>query len=184
MSDYGGGQDPASGMLVSTMNDLPGFRVDKVIGEVFGLTVRARNVGSSLGSTVKSLRGGELKGQTKMLVDSRMEAMDRLTEEARARGGNAVLAMRFETSVGERAPAGLGQGGRRALERGRRVAECGHWAGQVRFVVVGRVRFHDQNGAVGGECLARVGQRGGRIAEVVEGVQQADQVEAVGGVAG
>lgn len=101
MSDYGGGQDPASGMLVSTMNDLPGFRVDKVIGEVFGLTVRARNVGSSLGSAVKSLRGGELKGQTKMLVDSRMEAMDRLTEEARARGGNAVLAMRFETSVGE-----------------------------------------------------------------------------------
>jgi len=101
MSDYGGGQDPTSGMLVSTMNDLPGFQVDKVIGEVFGLTVRARNVGSSLGSAVKSLRGGELKGQTKMLVDSRMEAMDRLTEEARARGGNAVLAMRFETSVGE-----------------------------------------------------------------------------------
>ena len=87
--------------LLSTMNDLPGFRVDKVIGEVFGLTVRARNVGSSLGSAVKSLRGGELKGQTKMLVDSRMEAMDRLTDEARARGGNAVLAMRFETSVGE-----------------------------------------------------------------------------------
>ena len=88
-------------MLVSTMNDLPGFQVDKVIGEVFGLTVRARNVGSSLGSAVKSLRGVELKGQTKMLADSRMEAMDRLTEEARVRGGNAVLAMRFETSVGE-----------------------------------------------------------------------------------
>jgi uncharacterized protein YbjQ (UPF0145 family) len=101
MSDYGGGQDPASGMLVSTMNDLPGFRVDKVIGEVFGLTVRARNVGSSIGSAVKSLRGGELKGQTKMLAGSRLEAMDRLTEEARERGGNAVLAMRFETSVGE-----------------------------------------------------------------------------------
>ena len=67
MSDYGGGQDPVSGMLISTMNDLPGFRVDRVIGEVFGLTVRARNVGSALGSMVKSLRGGELKGQTKML---------------------------------------------------------------------------------------------------------------------
>ena len=101
MSDYGGGQDPASGMLISTMNDLPGFRVDRVIGEVFGLTVRARNVGSSLGSAVKSLRGGELKGQTKMLASSRLEALDRLTDEARERGGNAVLAMRFETSVGE-----------------------------------------------------------------------------------
>jgi uncharacterized protein YbjQ (UPF0145 family) len=101
MSDYGGGQDPANGMLISSMNDLPGFHVDKVIGEVFGLTVRARNVGSSLGSAVKSLKGGELKGQTKMLAASRVEALDRLTEETRERGGNAVLAMRFETSVGE-----------------------------------------------------------------------------------
>ena len=101
MSDYGGGQDPASGMLISTMNDLPGFRVDRVIGEVFGLTVRARNVGSSIGSALKSIGGGELKGQTKMLAGSRLEAMDRLTDEARERGGNAVLAMRFETSVGE-----------------------------------------------------------------------------------
>jgi uncharacterized protein YbjQ (UPF0145 family) len=63
--------------------------------------VRARNVGSSLGSAMKSLKGGELKGQTKMLVDSRLEAMGRLTEEAATRGGNAVLAMRFETSAGE-----------------------------------------------------------------------------------
>jgi uncharacterized protein YbjQ (UPF0145 family) len=101
MTEFGGGVDPASGMLISTMNDLPGYRVDKVIGEVFGLTVRARNVGSSLGSAMKSLKGGELKGQTKMLAASRVEAMERLSEEARARGGNAVLAMRFETSVGE-----------------------------------------------------------------------------------
>ena len=88
-------------MLITTANDLPGFHVERVLGEVFGLTVRARNVGSSLGSAVKSLRGGELKGQTKMLAASRLEAMDRLSEEARERGGNAVLAMRFETSVGE-----------------------------------------------------------------------------------
>jgi uncharacterized protein YbjQ (UPF0145 family) len=101
MTDHGGGQSPADGTLVSTMNDLPGFDVDKVIGEVFGLTVRARNVGSALGSAMKSLKGGELKGQTKMLAASRVEAIDRLLEEARARGGNAVLAMRFETSVGD-----------------------------------------------------------------------------------
>jgi uncharacterized protein YbjQ (UPF0145 family) len=99
MSDNGGGQDPVNGIMVSSMNDLPGFRVDKVIGEVFGLTVRARNVGSQLGSSLKAIRGGELKGQTKMLAASRVEAMDRLTNEARERGGNAVLAMRFETSV-------------------------------------------------------------------------------------
>ena len=101
MSEFGGGVDPGSGMLVSTMNDVPGIRVERVVGEVFGLTVRARNMGSSMGSAFKSVRGGELKGQTKMLADARMEAIGRLTEEAAARGGNAVLAMRFETSSGE-----------------------------------------------------------------------------------
>ena len=101
MSEYGGGQDPANGLLISTMNDLPGYKVDKVIGEVFGLTVRARNVGSSFGSAMKSLAGGELRGQTKMLAASRLEALNRLSDEARQRGGNAVLAMRFETSAGD-----------------------------------------------------------------------------------
>ncbi|NUR63500.1 MAG: YbjQ family protein [Catenulispora sp.] len=100
-TDYSGGQDPSATLMVSTMNDLPGFRIERVLGEVFGLTVRARNVASSFGSAMKSLKGGELRGQTKMLVDSRMEAMRRLTDEAASRGGNAVLAMRFETSVGE-----------------------------------------------------------------------------------
>jgi uncharacterized protein YbjQ (UPF0145 family) len=100
-SDYGGGQDPANTVMVSTMNDLPGFRVDRVLGECFGLTVRSRNVASSFGSAMKSLKGGELRGQTRMLVDSRMEAMRRLTDEAVTLGGNAVLAMRFETSPGE-----------------------------------------------------------------------------------
>ena len=91
-TDYSGGQDPANNVMVSTMNDLPGFRIERVLGECFGLTVRSRNIGSSFGSAMKSLKGGELKGQTKMLVDSRLEAMARLTEEAVRRGGNAVLA--------------------------------------------------------------------------------------------
>jgi len=64
----------------------------------------------------------------------------------------------------ERDPAGLGQRGRGALERGSRVAERGQRIGQVRCVVVVGVRFHDQDGAVGGEGLAGVGQRGGRVA--------------------
>jgi uncharacterized protein YbjQ (UPF0145 family) len=101
MGDFSGGQDPGTDILISTMNDVPGFRVAQVLGEVFGLTVRARNVGSAFGSAMKSLKGGELKGQTRMLVDSRIEAMGRLTAEAKGRGANAVLAMRFETSAGE-----------------------------------------------------------------------------------
>ena len=80
------------------MNDVPGYRVTAVLGEVFGLTVRSRNIGSQFGAGLKSLVGGELKGMTKNLVDSRHEVISRMTEEAVARGANCVLAMRFDTS--------------------------------------------------------------------------------------
>ena len=85
-------------MLITTANDLPGFEITETLGEVFGLTVRSRNVGSQLGAGLKSLMGGELKGMTKALVDSREQVIERLTEEAQKRGGNAILAMRFDTS--------------------------------------------------------------------------------------
>jgi len=86
------------GHLPSWSNDLPGYQVEEVLGEVFGLTVRSRNVGSQIGAGLKSLVGGELRGMTKALVDSRAQVIERLTEEAERRGGNAVLAMRFDTS--------------------------------------------------------------------------------------
>ena len=85
-------------MLISTMNDVPGYRVTKVLGECFGLTVRSRNAFSQLGAGFKSLAGGELKGMTKNLETSREEVVQRMAEEAEARGANAVLAMRFDTS--------------------------------------------------------------------------------------
>jgi uncharacterized protein YbjQ (UPF0145 family) len=85
-------------MIISTMNELPGYVVEEVFGEVFGLTVRSRNLGSSIGATLKSLIGGELKGMTKMLAAGREEATQRLVEEAEAKGANAVIAFRFDTS--------------------------------------------------------------------------------------
>ena len=85
-------------MIISTMNELPGYTVDEVLGEVFGLTVRSRNVGSQVGASLKSLVGGELKGMTKMLAEGREHATQRLVEEAEAKGGNAVIAFRFDTS--------------------------------------------------------------------------------------
>jgi uncharacterized protein YbjQ (UPF0145 family) len=85
-------------VLISTMNDLPGYQVVEVRGEVFGLTVRSRNIGSALGASVKSLFGGELRGMTKMLVDGRQSATERLVAEAQSKGANAVLAFRFDTS--------------------------------------------------------------------------------------
>jgi len=86
------------GMLISTMNDLPGWEVEQVLGEVFGLTVRSRNVGSQIGASFKSLVGGELKGMTKMLAEGRAHAIARLIEEAQGKGANAILAFRFDTS--------------------------------------------------------------------------------------
>jgi uncharacterized protein YbjQ (UPF0145 family) len=85
-------------MLVVTTNDLPGYRIDEVLGEVFGLTVRSRNAFSQLGAGLKSMLGGELKGMTKALYDSRNEVMQRMIEQAQQRGANAVVAMRFDTS--------------------------------------------------------------------------------------
>ena len=83
-------------IVVKTMNDLPGYRVDEVYGEVFGLTVRSRNIGSDIGAQLKGLVGGEVKGYTKMLADSRLQAVDRLRDSAREAGANAVIAMRFD----------------------------------------------------------------------------------------
>jgi uncharacterized protein YbjQ (UPF0145 family) len=85
-------------MLITTMNDVPGHEITDVYGEVFGLTVRSRNIGSQIGAGLKSIFGGELKGMTKALADSRTEVIQRMTEEAEAKGANAVVAMRFDTS--------------------------------------------------------------------------------------
>jgi uncharacterized protein YbjQ (UPF0145 family) len=85
-------------MIISTMNDLPGYEIEEVFGEVFGLTVRSRNLGSQIGAVLKSLIGGELKGMTKMLAAGRQDATDRLVEEAETKGANAIIAFRFDTS--------------------------------------------------------------------------------------
>jgi uncharacterized protein YbjQ (UPF0145 family) len=85
-------------VLISTMNDIPGYQVTEVLGEVFGLTVRSRNIGSQFGAAFKSLAGGELRGMTKNLSDSRQQVIERMTQEAQARGADAVLAFRFDTS--------------------------------------------------------------------------------------
>ena len=85
-------------MLVVTSNDIPGWEIRQVCGEVFGLTVRSRNAFSQMGAGLKSMFGGELKGMTKALADSRQEVIERMVEEAEAKGANAIVAMRFDTS--------------------------------------------------------------------------------------
>jgi uncharacterized protein YbjQ (UPF0145 family) len=83
-------------IIVSTMNDLPGYKVTEVHGEICGLICRSRNVFSNIGAGLKSLVGGEVGAYTKLLVESRAQAVDRLCDAARDQGANAILAMRFD----------------------------------------------------------------------------------------
>ena len=85
-----------SDILISTMNDVPGYEITAVHGEVFGVIVRARNAFSNIGAGFRTLVGGEAKGYTKLLTDSRIHAQERVEEAAREKGGNAVIAMRFD----------------------------------------------------------------------------------------
>jgi uncharacterized protein YbjQ (UPF0145 family) len=83
-------------IILTTMNDLPGYEIQEVYGECFGLIVRARNVFSNVGAGFRTVFGGEAKGYTKLLADSRIQATDRLKEAAAEKGANAVIAMRFD----------------------------------------------------------------------------------------
>jgi len=85
-------------MLIATTNEISGYEIEEVYGEVFGLTVRSRNMFSQFGAGLKSMVGGELKGMTKALHDSRQQVIDRMCEEAESKGANAVVAMRFDAA--------------------------------------------------------------------------------------
>src|SRR4051812_48971747 len=83
-------------VLIVTTNEIPGYEVVEVYGEVCGLIVRARNAFSNIGAGFRTIFGGEAKGYTTLLLDSRSQAIDRLKDAAREVGANAVVAMRFD----------------------------------------------------------------------------------------
>ena len=85
-------------MIIATTNEISGYEIEEVFGEVFGLTVRSRNMFSQFGAGLKSMVGGELKGMTKALHDSRQQVIDRMVGEAESKGANAIVAMRFDAS--------------------------------------------------------------------------------------
>ena len=84
-------------ILVVTMNDIPGYEVVEVYGEVFGVLARSRNLVSNIGAGLKSIIGGEIGGYTKLLASSRTEAVERMKQAASEKGANAIIAMRFDT---------------------------------------------------------------------------------------
>ncbi len=78
------------------MFDIPGYRVVRTLGVVYGLTVRSRNWAAGLGMVLKSIAGGELRWFTSMLYSCRNDAIGRVVAETKSRGGNAVIALRFD----------------------------------------------------------------------------------------
>ena len=85
-------------MLISNLEVIPGKRVVKHLGLVQGSTVRAKHVGRDLMAGLKNVFGGELKGYTELLQESREEAIERMQKQASAIGANAILNVRFSTS--------------------------------------------------------------------------------------
>ena len=85
-------------MIVTTTENIPGTRVVKTIGQVFGLTVRSRSLGGNIAAGLKSLVGGEIGSYVKLSEDARRQALDRLVQNAAAMGANAVTMMRFDST--------------------------------------------------------------------------------------
>lgn len=85
-------------MLVSNLEILPNRRILRHLGLVQGSSVRSKHVGRDVMASLKNIVGGELKGYTELLQDSRNEATERMLEQARSIGANAVLNVRYSTS--------------------------------------------------------------------------------------
>ncbi|MEM0156564.1 MAG: heavy metal-binding domain-containing protein [Thermoplasmataceae archaeon] len=87
-----------SNVVMVTTNYIPGKKITKVIGTIWGITVRSRGLGGNIVAGLRSLAGGEIKEYSKMLSDARNTAMQRLRDAAEQVGANAVIEMRFDSS--------------------------------------------------------------------------------------
>lgn len=86
-------------MIVVTTQDIPGRRITRTLGLVRGNTIRARHVGRDIMAIFRNIAGGEVYEYTKMLAEAREQAIDRMLQEAETLGADAVLAVRFQTSM-------------------------------------------------------------------------------------
>jgi uncharacterized protein YbjQ (UPF0145 family) len=85
-------------MIVVTVHQIPGYDIAEVLGIVEGNTIRARSVFRDISAFLKNIIGGEIEEYTKLLAESRDQAVDRMVEQAESLGADAILDMRFSTS--------------------------------------------------------------------------------------
>jgi len=86
-------------MIIVTTDQIPGRTIRKTLGLARGNTIRARHVGHDISAAFKNLVGGEIRDYTKMMAESREQALDRMIEEAREMGADAIVGVRFTTSM-------------------------------------------------------------------------------------
>jgi len=92
-------QQPSGAPVLVTTTERPaGYEVKQALGQVFGVVVRSRGLGGNVMAGLRSLAGGEIVEYTRLVEDTRRHAIDRMVENARAMGANAVVMMRFDSS--------------------------------------------------------------------------------------
>lgn len=89
---------PGDGILLTTIETVPGATIAEHFGLVSGSTIRAKHVGRDIMASLKNIIGGELKGYTQLLQESREQAIERMVSQARQLGANAIVNIRFSTS--------------------------------------------------------------------------------------
>lgn len=94
-------------MILVTSDTIAGHRIVRTLGLVRGNTIRARHIGRDIMATLRNVVGGEIAEYTKLLAESREQALDRLIDEAAALGANAVVSLRFQTTEVMQAAAEL-----------------------------------------------------------------------------
>jgi len=85
-------------MMLLTSNYASGYKVDKVLGLVYGITVRSRGIGGNLMAGLRSIGGGEINEYTEMAHQARQQALDRLADHAKSMGANAVVSVMFDST--------------------------------------------------------------------------------------
>jgi uncharacterized protein YbjQ (UPF0145 family) len=86
-------------MIIVTSDSIPGKTIKKTMGLVRGNTIRARHVGHDVMAKLRHIVGGEITDYTKMMAESREQSLDRMVEEAQSLGANAIVSVRFTTSM-------------------------------------------------------------------------------------
>ena len=86
-------------MIITTTETVPGYDISEVLGIARGQIVRAKHIGSDIGAGLKGMVGGEIKGYTDMMEKARTEAINRLIDDAKKMGADAVVGMRYGSST-------------------------------------------------------------------------------------